>query len=146
MNARRVAPVLIAGTAVLTVVVLTLFMRGEPGAHFANGFATEAGVSPASLNGRRTVSISASITSDVAMIALIDIEVHGPGGLVYQRAYDDQELGRRVPSHYTVEWRPPADLAPGAYRVKLGVFTPGWGELLHWNDHAAFITLPRDAR
>jgi hypothetical protein len=126
--------------------MLAVLVDGEQGAYFANGFATEAGATPASLDERRTVSISASVTSDVAAIALINIEVHGPGGLVYQRAYDDQELGRRVPSHYTVEWQPSADLPAGAYKVKLGVFTPGWGELLHWNDHAAFITLRRPAQ
>lgn len=146
MNVRRRAPVLAVGVAVVTVAMLTLLAGNRPGAYFNNGFATQAGVTPDMLDGGRMVRITASVTSDVAGAALIYIEVNGPGGIVYRRAYDDQELGRRVPSHYTVEWQPPADLPPGAYKVKLGVFTPGWGELLHWNDHAAFITLRRPAQ
>jgi hypothetical protein len=143
MKIRRVAPVLAVGVAILVVLALAVLVGNDEGEHFSNGFITEAGAVPATLDGGRIVRITASVTSDIASIALINIEVHGPGGMVYQRAYDDQELGRRVPSHYAVEWQPPADLPPGSYKVKLGVFTPGWGELLHWNDHAAFITLRR---
>jgi hypothetical protein len=141
MRLERVAPVLAAGTAILVVLVLAVFVRGERGEHFSNGFITAAGVQPARLETERPVRITASVTSDVAGVALINIEVHGPSGLVYQRFYDDQKLARRVPSHYTIEWRPPSELPPGAYKVKLGVFTPGWGELLHWNDQAAFFTV-----
>lgn len=38
-------------------------------------------------------------------------------------------------------WNVPAGAATGGYTVKVGVFTPTWGQTLHWNDSAAFFTV-----
>jgi hypothetical protein len=84
------------------------------------------------------------VKSATAINALIDIEVYGPdGSKVFQQFFDNQSFTADQQRQYTVRWNTPNGAAAGTYVVKIGVFTPGWGTLYHWNDNAAQFTITR---
>jgi hypothetical protein len=107
-------------------------------------FTSSASVTPTSLVAGRTVTITATVKSATAINALIDIEVYGPdGSKVFQQFFDNQSFTADQQRQYTVRWNTPNGAAAGTYVVKIGVFTPGWGTLYHWNDNAAQFTITR---
>lgn len=76
------------------------------------------------------------------MAALLDFEIYDSRGQkVYQKFLDRRSLvaGRTTTVVFT--WAIPPNLPAGTYTVKLGVFSPGWGTLHHWNDRAATFTV-----
>jgi hypothetical protein len=83
------------------------------------------------------VSIVALVTSATASNALVDVEVYNPAGTkVFQQFYDNQSFAAGQQRQYTNSWTVPAGAARGTYRVKIGVFSPGWGTLHDWEDNA----------
>lgn len=91
-----------------------------------------------------STAIRAYVTSNVTTRVLVDIEVYDANGKqVYQRWYDNQSLSAGYQKTFRTSWRTPRNLPPGTYTVKVGIFSPGWGELLEWNDRAATFTVTR---
>ncbi len=75
--------------------------------------------------------------SSVATTALVDIEAYSASGeKVYQAYWDSQRFSANRTRSFSKTWTVPMDLAPGTYTLKIGVFRPGWGGLLHWNNGA----------
>jgi hypothetical protein len=75
-------------------------------------------------------------------MALVDVEVYSPTGQkVFQKVYDQQAFGAGQTKQYRATWRVPVAAVPGPYVVKVGVFSPGWGTLYHWNNQAAQFTV-----
>ena len=73
---------------------------------------------------------------------LVDVEVHDRDGTrLAQWVFPDQTLAANEPRTYTVEWAVPADLPPGEYDIKLGVFEAGWRSLHAWKNAAATVTV-----
>lgn len=100
-------------------------------------FVTRADVAPASAG---AVSITAFVTSDSSRTVLVDVEVYDSNSArAFQQFFDDQTLRAGVTQSYSVTWQMPATAPSGSYRVKIGVFSPGWGTLYHWNDNAGAI-------
>ena len=132
---------------------LTAAGSGPPNA----AYSSTAVVTPTTPTAGSPVSITARVTSPLTRSALIDVEVYGPtGAKVHQQAFDNQALTAGQPYAVTAVWPVAATAAAGSYRVKIGVFAPGWGGVLHWNDAAAtvavsaatqqrFVTLPPGA-
>ena len=88
------------------------------------------------------VTVTARVRSATATKALVDVEIYSPSGQkVHQQAFDNQTFTAGQTRPYWSSWRVPAGAASGTYTVKLGVFTPGWGTLHHWNDNAARFTV-----
>lgn len=108
----------------------------------SGGYTTSATVSPASVAPGSTASIAAVISSASRSKVLVDVEVYsGSGTKVYQRAYDNQSFAAGARRTYRPAWAVPAGQAAGAYTVEIGIFAPGWGALLHWNNNAAAFTV-----
>ena len=88
------------------------------------------------------ITITARVTSKYAGNALIDVEVYNPSGQrVYQRSWDAQSFTAGQTRSYRPTWTVPTSAATGTYIVKIGVFSPGWGTLHHWNDRAVTFTV-----
>jgi hypothetical protein len=86
------------------------------------------------------VSVTATIGSATALAVLVDVEIYdGRGGKVFQKAFDNQNLAAGSSTDFSAAWTAPS--TPGAYTVKVGLFSPGWGTLYTWNDSAASITV-----
>lgn len=134
MNLRRVAvwlSVLLLGFTFRMPAVL---------AAATGGYQTTVSVAPAAPEPGSTARITATVTSSDDVSVLVDIEVYdGAGSKVFQRWFDNQTLTRSAPATYTVDWLVPKVGYSDVYRVKVGVFNPGWGVLYHWNDEAATV-------
>ena len=131
--------------AMLVLACTLLVFAGQAHAEerLENGFSTNATPSAAAVVAGTPVQISAQVLSaHQTRPVLVDIEIYGPNGArVFQQWFDDEQipLGSRVA--YVVEWVPPPGTALGQYTVRVGLFAPGWGQLLHWNPDAARINL-----
>jgi hypothetical protein len=89
-----------------------------------------------------SVSITAMVVADGSGHVLVDIEVYDPSGVkVAQWVYPDQELRANRGATYTTTWQIPPDAQHGIYTIKLGVFTPGWSKLIHWNAGTAVVAV-----
>ena len=66
---------------------------------------------------------------------LIALEVYNPAGtLVYEQSYDTQSFAAGERRAYAVDWTVPPTEPLGVHTVRVGVFSPGWGTVVHWND------------
>jgi hypothetical protein len=82
------------------------------------------------------------VRSNTAVNLLVDVEVYGPTGTrVCQQFFDGQALTAGQTRSYTVTCTVPAGAPTGSYTIKLGLFTPGWGRLLDWNNGAGQFTV-----
>src|SRR4051794_4119705 len=88
--ARGLLALLVAGTALLPG--FAPWAAATASAQSADDFVTTAPVTPSAVAQGETVTINAAVTSRIATTALVDVEVHGPGGKVYQAFNDSQSF------------------------------------------------------
>ncbi|MGH2634317.1 MAG: hypothetical protein ACRDG3_12975, partial [Tepidiformaceae bacterium] len=106
------------------------------------GWTTSAKASPASLRAGQTETITASVRSNTAVKALVDVEIYDPNGTkVFQRYYDNRSFAAGSAQSFAQGWRVPSNARKGTYRVMVGIFSPGWGTLYSWNSSAATFTV-----
>ncbi len=133
---------LAAGLAAMLVVSVFYTTPAHSQSVSSGGYTTSATVSPMSVSPGATASIAAVVSSVTASTVLVDIEVYtAAGAKVVQSYFDQQTFAAGVPRTYTLPWAVPAGQASGAYTVMIGIFTVGWGTLLHWNNAAAQFTV-----
>lgn len=141
-SARR-RPWYAAGGALvlLTLAVgLLVLPRGGRTAPFRAGGWTTSVAAPAETAPGSTVGLRADVTADTGRQALVDVEVYSATSKkVFQQHWDGSSFLPSQARGFQVDWAVQADLAPGDYTVVVGVFSPGWGEVWHWNDAAAVI-------
>jgi hypothetical protein len=105
---------------------------------------TRVTVSPTTVHRRHTVTVSATVSASRTSAALLDLELYGPTGRkVAQRWWSTVTFTGGVPRTIRWTWYASSTQALGTYTVKVGVFTPGWGRLLVWNNRAALIRVAR---
>ena len=100
-----------------------------------NGWTTSASADAVSPGG--TAALQVQVTSASSRSALVDVEVYGPSGRVFQQVADEQAFTAGARRTMVVLWHIPAGQAAGSLIVKIGIFAPGWAGLQHWNDAAA---------
>lgn len=90
---------------------------------------------PSSLTGRQQVTANVSVTAPKSGSYLVDVEFYSPSGeKVYQKWYDGQSFTAGQARTFAVNWTPPANAPKGEWVVKIGVFTPGWSQLVVWDN------------
>jgi len=88
-------------------------------------------------------TVTASVRASAATSALVDIELYDPKGVrVRQASWDSQAFAGGVTRTFSVAWTAPTSLT-GQYTVKVGVFAPGWGPMLAWNNSAARLSVTK---
>ena len=101
-----------------------------------------ASVHPGSAAPGQSVAITANVTSATASNVVIDVEVHDPAdNKVFQRYYETESFAAGQTKSYPVSWPVLATDEPGAYRVQVGVFSPGWASELEYNSNAAQVAV-----
>jgi len=141
-------PRLLAGLALAVAGALVVFISaGSPTpAAYAAAITSSATTSPDNPARDTSVTFSASVTSDVAQSVLIDIEVFNPSGTrVFVKAFDNQALSAGTKKTVSASWTIPSSEPTGNHTVKVGVFKPGWGTLLHWNNAADTFSVSADS-
>jgi hypothetical protein len=106
------------------------------------GFAASGTASSSTAHRGSNVSLNASVKSNTAMSALIDIEVYdAAGNKVFQHFWDNQSFTAAQTRAFTVNWPVSATAGMGPYTVTVGVFSTGWGTVYSWNGNAATVTI-----
>jgi autotransporter family porin len=130
-----------ASVAVLLAVVAT---AGPGGGLVAAASFTTTASAPASVAAGGSIAINLAVTSASAISALVDLEVYNAAGAkVHQQWWDNQAFAAGQRRTYASSWQTSANLAAGAYTVKIGVFSPGWATLHHWNNGATQFSVTR---
>jgi hypothetical protein len=142
------SPIVLVIAAVLSVRIRDPEVASPPGSQFeSGGFVTSATVRPVQVTAGSTVAITVSIVSRRPTAGIVDIEVYGPERQqVFQKFFDNQELTGGSTLTYTADWDIPACGPTRLDIIKIGVFTPGWANISHWNDNAAQIPVSPAAR
>ncbi|MDQ3065193.1 MAG: PA14 domain-containing protein [bacterium] len=70
---------------------------------------------------------------------LLDLEIYNSAGQqIAQQSFDNVFIPRTGTASYQDVYNIvlPANLSDGQYRLAVGIFTPGWQQLITWNDNA----------
>jgi hypothetical protein len=103
---------------------------------------TSAAAKPAQVAPGTTVSLSATMRSDVGRSVLVDLEVFDwAGNKVFQFWWDNQSFAAGEVRTLSTTWTVPTSSPAGAYKLKVGVFGPGWSPPIHWNNDAGSLTV-----
>jgi len=141
---RKARLVALAATLLLGTIggVLALADPGASASATSGGWTTNGAASPTSPRRGTTVSLSATVSSNTSRTGLVDLEVfNASGGRVYQRAWDAQGFTANQARTFTTSIAIPSSQALGIYTVRIGIYTPGWGAIQHWNSNAAIFTV-----
>lgn len=127
-------------TPTATTTTPTATTTATPAAGLA--WTTSATTSAATVDRGTSITIAANVRASQAALALVDVEVYNTDGeKIYQRYWDGQSFKKNRTRTFRTTWQVPANLAPGVYTVKIGVFNPGWGVMHHWNNGARTFTV-----
>lgn len=85
-----------------------------------------------------TTTVQNTGTSDLVN-GVVDLEIYDPAGNKTQTSWSGVNLAVGATGTYPYTWTAPA--TAGSYTVKVGVFSTGWADTLHWNGHAAQLTV-----
>ena len=106
------------------------------------GFTSTGSASPTLAQRGSSVTLTASVKSNTAISALVDLEVYSASGTkVFQQVWDNQSFSAGQTRTLSVAWPVSASAASGTYTVAIGVFSPGWGTLYSWNSNAAKVSV-----
>ena len=90
--------------------------------------------------GRVELTLDVRTSSEVT--TLVDVEIYGPDwNKVHQRWWTFQTLQPGTANTFETTWNVPATLPPGTYTAMIGVFTPTWDGMYHWNPDAVSVTV-----
>jgi hypothetical protein len=100
-------------------------------------------VTPAAVTPGQPVTVAASVTADGAASGIaVALEVWHPGGArVAGQTWTAQAFTAGQTRTYTWGWSVPAGLAPGPYRVTLGVYDGSGSTTYLWSDPAATVAV-----
>jgi hypothetical protein len=100
------------------------------------GWTTSATSSRASMTTGQSTTITANFRNSAKATVLVYVLVTGPNGTVVEKYWDNVPVRAGVSKSVKLSWVAPAGTAKGTHTVKIGIFSPGWGTLYHWNDRA----------
>ena len=88
------------------------------------------------------IMLMTDIASSTSASAMIDIELYDASGKrVLQQFVDQQSFVANGARPFGIVYKVPTNAARGKWTVKVGVFNPGWGALMAWNESAATFTV-----
>ena len=124
------------------LLLVCLLTAVAPSITSAASYTTSASVTPATASPGKSVTLAATVKSSGKMKLLVDLEVYSPSGQkVFQKYWDNRTFAANQQRTFKTSWKVPANSATGVYRVKVGIFSPGWGTLYAWNDAAGQFTV-----
>jgi hypothetical protein len=92
------------------------------------------------------VTINQEVRTSRDATLLVDFEIFDSNGnRVWQDALDNQPVSASATGSFTATYTVPANLPPGTYSVKTGLFSPGWGNMYSWSDMAGSFVVDTSA-
>jgi hypothetical protein len=142
IGTRAAIGIAVAAALLVGVLVSGSVLGPDTQAAVSGGWRTTATASPTTVAPGGTTTITVSVRAAKAQTALVDIEVYSPsGGRLRQRVLDNQQFAASTTRRFKLHLTVPATNPSEDLTVKVGVFSPGWGTLRHWNDAAATVTV-----
>ena len=90
--------------------------------------------------GTSTVTTTVTNTGSTALSnGHVAVEFYDPAGNHTQTSWSSVNLAAGASATFPTTWTAPA--TTGSYTVKVGVFSTGWADTLHWNDRAASLSV-----
>jgi hypothetical protein len=127
---------------IYALMVIGLLLVAAPQITSAASYTTSASATPATAPRGTSRSLAAVVKISAAAKVLVDLEVYSPSGQkVFQQAWDNQSFSAGQQRTFTAAWSVPTNAATGAYSLKIGIFSPGWGTLYSWNNTAGQFTV-----
>ena len=84
-----------------------------------------------------TENLTVSVTANKAANAVVDMEIYDSAGTkVWQSYRQNVTFAAGVSQTIQDSWTVPSTSQVGTYTVKIGVFSPGCGQILSWNNSA----------
>jgi hypothetical protein len=122
-----------------TVTVQTGGGSGPPA--FTVGAAT-ASPNPVSRGASATITTTVTNTGGPASGILVDMEVYNAANVkVHQQVTTNQAFAVGQSRTFQWTWTVPAGQAPGAYTIKIGIFSGDWTTLYTWHNSAGSLTI-----
>lgn len=110
--------------------------------------ATSASPDPVNRGATTTITTSVTNTGTTASGIIIDMEIYDAAGVKVnqgtpsgQQYTPGQSFAAGETKTYQWFWTVPSSQAPGAYTVKLGVFSDHWSQLYLWNNNATTLNI-----
>jgi hypothetical protein len=92
------------------------------------------------------VTISQDVRASRDATLLVDFEIFDSNGnRVWQNTLDNQPVSGTAAGSFSATYTVPANLPPGTYSVKTGLFSPGWGTMYSWSDMAGSFVVDSSA-
>jgi hypothetical protein len=105
---------------------------------------TRAVAAPSIVHRRHRTVITVTIKASRTATAIVDLELYGPlGRRVAQKAWTGVKVTAGTTRTLRYSWYASSTRRVGTYTLKVGVFTPGWGRLLTWNNRAGTLRVVR---
>lgn len=107
----------------------------------SGGYTLDAEARPRHIKPGGVVTIEATvIASQAEQNRQVDLEVlDASNQKIAQQVYSGQSFAPGQTLSYRWQWQAPANLPPGDYTVKIGVFTADWQQLIAWDNLAAMF-------
>ncbi|HEU5016272.1 MAG TPA: hypothetical protein VFT66_27370 [Roseiflexaceae bacterium] len=103
----------------------------------AASYTASASTTPATVTGGNKVTLTANVKSSSTTKLLVDLEVYNPAGQkVFQQAWDNQSFTAGTQRTFSTTWSVPSGSSTGAYIIRIGLFSVGWGTMYYWNNAA----------
>jgi hypothetical protein len=134
----------------LLIFLLGLAMLPAPAAATPSFSVNATSASPNPVNRGATTTITTSVTNTgtTASGIIIDMEIYDAAGVKVnqgtpsgQQYTPGQSFAAGETKTYQWFWTVPASQAPGAYTVKIGVFSDHWSQLYLWNNNAMTLNI-----
>lgn len=101
-------------------------------------YSAEVTLSANTVQAGSTIDITTTYASEGDVDVLLYAEVENPSGArVYYEFIDNQHLAPGQPVTFPMTWAVPKSAVSGTYKVRLGVFNPGWGIVYWWENNGA---------
>ncbi len=122
--------------------VLSNVFNGQGGSTGSPGFAVATAHTGSTNHTPVSLNVSVRDKEAAAQGILVDVEVYNQQNQrVFQQVYEGQNFGLNEQKSYQSQWVPNGE---GTYKVKVGVFSSGWGSNYVWNDSADTVVVSRN--
>ena len=128
---------------VLTAVVLglTLVACDVTSPPVTSGGFTTQGKVPKTVVVGNDASLAAVVTSPGQTVS-IALEVYDPAGVkAYRHSWNNQKFTANEKRVFATTWSVPTTARTGIYTMRIGIYSPGWGQLYHWNANAGTFSV-----
>jgi hypothetical protein len=106
----------------------------------SGGFTTQGKV-PKTVVVGNDASLAAVVTSPGQTVVIV-LEVYDPAGVkAYRHSWNNEKFAVNEKRTFATTWSVPTTARTGSYTMRIGIYSQGSGQLLHWNANAGTFSV-----